>query len=129
MSKLSLAKDLREQTHFSVRFKTQALNQQNVPEKATRESSFLKTAPRSGYHDHLGRVSERNQELTLFSKFQTANIYYLYNKKYFFKKKKQKGTKYCLKQHLWALDSLTLQNKPFFMKKLVRLGLQSSFYS
>lgn len=90
MSKLNLAKDLHEQTHFSVRFKTQALNQQNVPEKAARKSSFLKIAPRSGYHDHPGRVSERNQELTLLSKFQTANIYYLYNKKYYFKKKKNR---------------------------------------
>lgn len=90
MSKLNLAKDLREQTHFSVRFKTQALNQQNVPEKATRKSSFLKIAPRSGYHDHPGRISERNQELTLFSKFQTVNIYYFYSKKHYFKKKNRK---------------------------------------
>lgn len=90
MSKLNLAEDLREQTHFSVRFKTQALNQQNVPEKATRKSSFPKIAPRSGYHDHPGRVSERTQELPLFSKFQTVNIYYFYNKKYYFKKKKNR---------------------------------------
>ena len=79
MSKLKLAKDLHEQTHSSVRFKTQALNQQNVPEKATR----------AVYLDHPGRASEINQELTLFSKFQTANIYYFYNKKYYFKKKKR----------------------------------------
>lgn len=94
MSRLKLAKDLHEQTHSSVRFKTQALNQQNVPEKATRKSSCPKTAPRSGYLDHPGRVSERNQELTLFSKFQTANIYYFYNKKYYFKKKKKKPERY-----------------------------------
>lgn len=42
---------------------------------------------------------------------------------------KKRNTEYCLGQHLWALEVLTLQDESFCMKTSVHPGLQSSFYS